>query len=63
MGSGKYIFVIDSILGPYSIPGIDFPPLNLSKNLAYDYSHPPSDNFGNFPRLLALGLDLSFIKV
>jgi hypothetical protein len=33
MGAGK-CFVIDSILGSYSVPGFDFPPLNPSKNLA-----------------------------
>jgi hypothetical protein len=32
MGAG--IFVLDSILGFYSIPGIDFPPLNPAKNIA-----------------------------
>jgi hypothetical protein len=32
----KKIFFIDSIHGSYSTPGIDFSPLNPSKNLATD---------------------------
>jgi hypothetical protein len=61
MDVGKYVSYI-----PYLPPTHcqnRFSPLNLSKNLASDYSHPPSDSFGIFPRLLALGLALSFSKV
>ncbi len=35
MAAGKYLFK-DSILGSYSIPGIDFYPLNPSKNFALE---------------------------